>query len=258
MPNLESFCLTKVCKTNEEDLTKNSLRIVAENRHIKHFTIRLTWDSWFSSMRGRIKHQGSYEVLGHTAMLSPVVDADSPTKVYPLGEPNTPIAIVVAHEYGQKSITGKDYSRHFVQEVYPKPRETPPSSFGRHRHSLSLSRMPSYKRPSDANYASDSETNQSHSRSSSISSSFFARVRRRSSSLAGGTVSNVISPTTVPSPRSSVSSFSPSAVSHGGSVTWADRDISSLGRSGSNSSGTGSRNSPPDVSAQPEDDYVLV
>ncbi len=72
MPNLESFRVTKVYKSNEEDLSKTSMRIAAENPLLKHFTIRLTCDSWFSSMRGRVKHQGTYEITPSSACSSAV------------------------------------------------------------------------------------------------------------------------------------------------------------------------------------------
>lgn len=234
------------------------MRMAAENRHLKHFTIRLTCDSWFSSMRGRVKHQGRYEITPPSARSSSV-HVDPGIKSHIPDEAVDPIAIVFAHECGQKAITGKDYSRQSVHHIFPKPKETPPSSFGRHRHSLSLSRLPSHVRPSSASYVSDAGSNAgTHSRSNSMSSSFFARVRRRSSSLAsGGSIAAGM--TTVASPRSSISSVSPSAASHC-SVTWADRDVSSLGRSGSSSTnGTGgSRSSPRDTPDTTEDDYVLV
>lgn len=232
--------------------------MAAENRHLKHFTIRLTCDSWFSSMRGRVKHQGRYEITPPSARSSSV-HVDPGIKSHTPDKAIDPIAIVFAHECGQKAITGKDYSRQSVHHIFPKPKETPPSSFGRHRHSLSLSRLPSHVRPSSASYVSDAGSIAgTHSRSNSISSSFFARVRRRSSSLASGG-SIVAGMTTVASPRSSISSVSPSAASHC-SVTWADRDVSSLGRSGSSSTnGTGgSRSSPRDTPDTTEDDYVLV
>ena len=232
------------------------MRIAAENPHLKHFTIRLTCDSWFSSMRGRVKHQGTYEITPPSACSS-AVRTDSRTP----DEAIDPIAVVFAHECGQKAITGKDYSRHFAHQVFPKPKETPPSSFGRHRHSLSLSRLPSRVRASSASYVSDTGRSAgTHSRSNSLSGSFFARVRRRSSSLAsGGSIAGVMAAGAAASPRSSISSVSPSAASHC-SVTWADRDVSSLGRSGSSSTnGTSvSRSSPRDTCVTTEDDYVLV
>ncbi|KAF8192526.1 hypothetical protein BJ912DRAFT_962263 [Pholiota molesta] len=275
MPNLESFSLTKVHKYNDDDPLKNAAHVVAENPHIKNFTIRMTHDSWFSPMRGRIKHLGTYEVLGDIP--TPSTEHDSPT-----GSPTTygpaipaPITtVLLVHEYGQRNITNKDYSRHLIHHILPKPKESPPSSFGRHRHSLSLSRISSFtSHHSDTHHHEPPEpSSASHSRSSSNASSFFKRHRSRRASCSvvvssfTNAVAAISSPVSSPS-RASMSSASRSAGSHSSgspAVAWADRDENenSLGRSGSSCTSTsgGGRSHPPCPADGREIDegYVLV
>lgn len=271
MPNLESFSLTKVHKYNDDDPLKNAAHVVAENPHIKNFTIRMTHDSWFSPMRGRIKHLGTYEVLGNIP--TPSTEHDSPTRSHTTYGPAIPApttTVLLVHEYGQRNITNKDYSRHLIHHILLKPKESPPSSFRRHRHSLSLSRMSSFtSHHSDTHHHEPPEPGTgSHSRSSSNASSFFKRRSRRSScSVVVSSFTNAVAAISSPS-RASMSSASRSAASHSSgspAVPWADRDENenSLGRSGSSCTSTsgGGRSHPPcpaDGCGETNEGYILV
>ncbi|KIM41466.1 hypothetical protein M413DRAFT_11036 [Hebeloma cylindrosporum] len=246
-PKLESFILTKVHKSNEEDLTRSAARIAVENPNLRKFTLRTTQDSWFSAARGRVRQLGVYELFeqqgsesrdaGVTTSMTNGMDMDVAT-----------IRSLLSFEWGQRSFTGKEYSRHFVhpltqmltqKEKEREPQQGPPLStsakHNRHHpksHSVQLppshvSTVPSLKGPN-------------------------SRIRRASYSVVGSitaiwqsqnlpvTAQQTTSP--VASPRSSISSGSASlsASGHGG-VTWADQVESSLGRSGSGSTtGSGS------------------
>ncbi|KAF8974260.1 hypothetical protein BDZ97DRAFT_1911460 [Flammula alnicola] len=241
-PNLESFELTKVHKSNEEEMTRSAARIVNENPNIKKFTVRTTQDSWFSPAKGRVKQLGVYEVLGYTSHI-PFFDGALPTSI-----PVTSAApALLACEWGQKNITGKEYSRYFVHFLVPKEKEN--TSFGRHPHSLSLSRIYSHTSPSELQNEPNLIQSWHPSRSSSNASSFLKRSRRASCSVVGSITNAVV---TMASPRSSMSSASGSHRS----VTWADQG---LGRSGSGSTtGSGRRALSPETQSTIEEDYVLV
>ncbi|KAF9482460.1 hypothetical protein BDN70DRAFT_892518 [Pholiota conissans] len=267
MPNLESFLLTKVHKYNDDDPLKNAALVVAENPHIKHFTIRMTHDSWYSPMRGRIKHLGVYEVLGQASTTIPLAEQESEASSATSSIPPVVTTVLLAHEYGQRNITNKDYSRHIIHHVVPKIKETPPSSFGRHRHSLSLTRISSLARVSSrtSNHSdnnrepADPSSARSPSRSSSNASSFLQRSRRSSLSLVGS-ITNAMAAMTSPSSRASM----PAAMRHtadqcqGSSPHRAEYNLGSNQGSLMSATGERSRPRPADSDGETDDDYVLV
>ncbi|KAF9563821.1 hypothetical protein CPC08DRAFT_305554 [Agrocybe pediades] len=126
-PSLRSFVLTKVYKSNEEEITKAAARLVNENPSLGRFTIRMTHDSWLSPGGGRIKSLGVYDVLGARG----VVDVDENGMEFPATRPATQAFLV--NEWGQKNITGKEYSKHYVHSVSPLPHKS--GSFSPTSHS---------------------------------------------------------------------------------------------------------------------------
>jgi hypothetical protein len=229
--------LTKVHKSNEEDMTRSAARIAVENPNLRKFTLRTTQDSWFSAARGRVRQMGVYELLEQNE------DGSGMTTSMTNGMNVATIPNLLVYEWGQRSFTGKEYSRHFVhpltqmltqKEKEREQQQGPPlSASAKHnrRHSKSHSvQLP----PSSASAVSPLQGGSS-------------RIRRASYSVVGSITAiwqsqNLPVATTSPvaSPRSSISSRSGSVSPSGhGAVTWADQVQSSLGRSGSGST-TGS------------------
>ena len=236
--------LTKVHKSNEEDMTRSAARIAVENPNLRGFTLRTTQDSWFSAARGRVRQLGVYELLEQNGVGSGAMMTTSMTNEMDIST----IPNLLIYEWGQRSFTGKEYSRHFVhpltqmvtqREKEREQQQGPPlSSSAKHnrRHSKSNSvQLP----PSSASTASSLKGGSS-------------RIRRASYSVVGSitsiwqsqnlTVAALQTTSPVASPRSSISSGSGSVSPSGhGAVTWADQVQGSLGRSGSGSTtGSGS------------------
>lgn len=156
-PSLESFTLTKVHRSGDEDLTRCAARIITENPGLKNFTLRMTHGSWFSAASGygRIKSLGAYEVVssppaeedmtadefgrlpecldpasqhvfhpGSTvgcAILHPA-DGEFHQAGYNLSIPTA----LIAHEWGQKgiSLTGKEFVRSVIYKLTEKELES--------------------------------------------------------------------------------------------------------------------------------------
>jgi hypothetical protein len=241
-PNLESFTLTKVHKSNEEDMTRSAGRIAVENPNLRNFTLRTTPDSWFSAARGRVRQLGVYELLewNHGIGCQGAERATSTTSGTEVAVAR--VANLLVCEWGQRSFMGKEYSRHFLhplkQMLVQKEKER------EQKQGPPLSASVKHNR----RHHSNSHSVQLPPRSGSISS-----IKGRSSGIRRASCSVVDSLTAmwhnqnnpvashratspVASPRSSISSGSGSISA---SVTWADQRQSSLGRSGSGST-TGS------------------
>ena len=244
-PKLESFMLTKVHKSNEEDMTRSAARIAVENPNLRGFTLRTTQDSWFSAARGRVRQLGVYELLEQNGFGS---DAGMTTSMTNGMVDIATIPNLLVYEWGQRSFTGKEYSRHFVhpltqmvtqREKEREQQQGPPLSasakFNRHHSKSHSVQLP----PSSVSAISSLKGGSS-------------RIRRASYSVVGSitsiwqsqnlTVAALQTTSPVASPRSSISSGSGSVSPSGhGAVTWADQVQSSLGRSGSGSTtGSGS------------------
>lgn len=225
-------------------MTRSAARIAVENSNLRKFTLRTTQDSWFSAARGRVRQLGVYELLEQNGGGSQGAGmTTSMTNEMDVAIDTTPSLLV--YEWGQRSFTGKEYSRHFVhpltqmmtqKEKEREPQQGPPLSasakYNRHHSkSNSVELPPSYV--------------------SSLKGSG-SRIRRASYSVVGSITAiwqsqNLpvaeLQPTSpVVSSRSSISSGSGSVSPSGqGTVTWADQVQSSLGRSGSGSTtGSGS------------------
>jgi len=223
-----------VHKSNEEDMTRSAARIAVENPNLRKFTLRTTQDSWFSAARGRVRQLGVYELLEWNGCLGGGM-ATSMTSGADVGIASVPNLLV--YEWGQRSFISKEYSRHFVHpltQMLTQKREQqqgPPVSASA-KHNRSHSNSLSVQLPL---------------RCSSIKSltGRGSRIRRASCSVVDSitaiwhsqndpVATQQASP--VASPRSSMSSGSGSMLA---SVTWADKDQSSRGRSMSGST-TGS------------------
>lgn len=284
-PSLESFVLTKVYKSNEEDMIRSAARLVAQNPNIRRFTLRTTHDSWFTPGGGRVRQLGIYEALelvDATANLDLSASAfgsvegsaedfgrvssrtSNMTSVSPSGFPSssplapTPLSstqgvALLAREWGQWSIMGKEHWKHFVYPVSPTTKNTPPSSWTGH----GLAQGTGMKK--HARSHSNSVTSMS-SLSSGAAQNLTWRPRRASCSSVGGSVNTMLwdssgrdssSQSAVASSRSSFSSIRDL---HQGTqvqsqaqvksqpqvaqITWAPsvENRSTLGRSGSASS----------------------
>jgi len=222
-------------------MTRCAARIAMENPNLRNLTLRTTQDSWFSAARGRVRQLGVYELLEQTG--EGVGMTTSMTNEMEVAT----IRNLLVYEWGQRSFTGKEYTRHFVhpltqtltqKEREREPQQGPPLSasarLNRHHSKCHSVQLP----PSSLSAVSSLKGGSS-------------RIRRASYSVVGSITAiwqsqnqPVASPqanSPVASPRSSISSGSGSASSGHGAVTWADQVQSSLGRSGSGSTtGSGS------------------
>lgn len=61
-PTLESFTLTKMYKSSDEDMTTSAIRILQENPTITQFTLQYTQDRWPTQGGGRLRQMGVYHV----------------------------------------------------------------------------------------------------------------------------------------------------------------------------------------------------
>jgi len=114
---------------------------VSENPGLRHVVLRATQDSWFcsgtsSGGTGRVKALGVYEVLDGVVRDYPSftsASTSSPSSGSPASSveseavfPSSPIPTgpmtrtLMAHEWGQRVLTGKDYTRHFVHHLSEK------------------------------------------------------------------------------------------------------------------------------------------
>ncbi|KAJ3521194.1 hypothetical protein NMY22_g12414 [Coprinellus aureogranulatus] len=59
-PNLESFTLTKLYKSSDEDMLASATRIIQENPNIQEFTLQYTQERWPTLSGGRLKQTGVY------------------------------------------------------------------------------------------------------------------------------------------------------------------------------------------------------
>ncbi|KDR77173.1 hypothetical protein GALMADRAFT_225310 [Galerina marginata CBS 339.88] len=238
--SLESFVLTKVHKSNEEDMTRCAARVVSENPNLRRFTLRTTHDSWFSPGGGRVRQLGVYEALeavdGRSVSSSPVTRGtradnldnssyaeefgvlSSRAEISPSASASSTEVALLAHEWGQRSLMGKEHWKHFLQTVGPPKDNTPPSSWPGHAHGKKHGR--------------------SHSNSvNSSQQQVQAWKPRRASFSVVGSISAMWEggKTGLASPRSSFSSSRSGVGAQGAQVTWAPsvQDKNSLGRSGS-------------------------
>jgi len=154
---------------------------------------------------------------------------------------------LLVYEWGQRSFTGKEYTRHFVhpltQTLTQKEKEREPQLGPQLSASAKLNRHHSKCHSVQLPPSSLSAVSSLRGGSS--------RIRRASYSVVGSITAiwqsqnqpvAALHTSPVASPRSSISSGSGSASTSGhGAVTWADQVQSSLGRSGSGSTtGSGS------------------
>ncbi|KAH9474684.1 hypothetical protein JR316_0013149 [Psilocybe cubensis] len=123
-PSLESFVLTKVHKSSDEDITRSAARIAKENPHLTSFTLRTTYDSWLSPGLGRVKQLGIYEILESFDMLSVSSDGsedkyyNSETKLVSTPESEAPLATaLLVCEWGQKKKAGKEQTKYLVHPL---------------------------------------------------------------------------------------------------------------------------------------------
>ncbi|KAF5320956.1 hypothetical protein D9619_000393 [Psilocybe cf. subviscida] len=170
-PYLESFTLVKMHKSSEDSefagpsgvSPKAAVRLAAENPRLRSFRICTTLDAWLNPREGRVKVLGVYEVVNSSAgaalsasgaslqdvsssresIMSGPQSAPASVTHFPPSSGSQPMAstaaMLHAHEYGQRNLTGRMYSRHLVVPVAPKERPlshggrdgatAPPSSF---------------------------------------------------------------------------------------------------------------------------------
>jgi hypothetical protein len=95
-PQLRSFSLTKIYKSNDEEMIQAANRIAHNNPNIQKFHLRYFQDSWFTHGGGRAKQIGKYEVLAS-----------------PDGLPTN----LLVYEWGIRSFN-QPYSRTFVQPLW--------------------------------------------------------------------------------------------------------------------------------------------
>ncbi|KAF8909635.1 hypothetical protein CPB84DRAFT_1431427 [Gymnopilus junonius] len=213
-PSLESFVLTKVYKSSEEDMTRSAVRLVTQNPNIRKFTLKTTHDLWFTSGGGRVKQLGIYEALelvdativdlttsasgsvegssedfGRIPSRTSTVTSVSPSSSFPSSSPlsltplsSTPVVALLAREWGQWSIMGKEHWKHFIHPVSPPTRNSPPSSWTGH----SLAQGMGIKKHGRAQSISAPS-----SFSSSSSQNLTWRPRRASCSSVGGSVNTL-------------------------------------------------------------------
>ncbi|KAF5322634.1 hypothetical protein D9619_000397 [Psilocybe cf. subviscida] len=165
-PHLESFTLVKMHKSSEDSefagpsgaSPKAAVRLAAENPRLRSFKICTTLDVWLNPREGRVKVLGVYGVVSSSAgcalsasgaslqdlsssresIMSGSGPQSAPASITHFSTaampstaataPTLTTAMLHAHEYGQRNLTGRMYSRHLVVPVAPKER---PLSYGR-------------------------------------------------------------------------------------------------------------------------------